>query len=53
MLLILYILSKVAELLQVIWIIYMQRFNIKRPRVSFCVFLKDISSCLACAFFSR
>ena len=49
--LILFILSKVAELLQIIWIIYMQRFNINRPRVSFCVFLKDIFSCLVCAFF--
>ena len=51
--LILFILSKVAELLQVFWIIYMQRFNIKRPRVFFCAFLKDISSCLTYAFFSR
>ena len=49
--LILFILSKVAELLQVIWIIYMQRFNIKRPRVFFCAFLEDISSCSAYAFF--
>ena len=29
----------------------MQRFNIKRPRVFFCAFLKDISSCLALCFF--
>jgi hypothetical protein len=53
MLLILYILSKVSCAITSNLDYLHAKFHIKHPRVSFCAFLKDISSCLACVFFSR